>query len=204
MKKIVSSGVIILVVIGVLYIIFLRECKTTICPPKGQVLVNQATWDSIKSLVNKPPVIKHDTLWIKGDVVHVPQKPLPTPKPEPRDSSINNYKDSVVNKEINTHYDFKVKGKLLWREWHYIPIIEKITDSITIYAPKIVDNPIPVSRNVVYISGMTGGNFNTFLFGGELQLITKKGTVIGGNYQRWGKSNIYEAKLGIPIRLKRR
>jgi hypothetical protein len=198
-KKILGSGVIILVVIGVLYIIFLRECKTMKCPLKGQVLVDQKTWDDINSLANKPPIIKRDTIIIKGDVVYL--KPLlPKPVPETKDSTINHYNDSLVNKEINVHYNSIIKGKLLDRSWTYVPLVKEIIVEKTIYVPKIIDNPVPVSRNVVYISGLAGGNFSTFLFGGELQLITKKNTVIGGVYQRWGNNNIYEFKIGIPIK----
>jgi hypothetical protein len=202
MKNFITSGLGVLVLILLGYIFISRQCsKSTNCPPKGYVLVSQATWDSIQTLANKPPAIKRDTVYIKGKIIYV-NSPLPIAKPKTEDSTINSYSDSIVNKQINVHYNFDIKGKLLCREWSYIPITTQITIEKTIYVPKIVNNPVPTSKAGLFISALVGGNKETFLFGGNLDLITKKNTMIGVVYQRWGNDNLYSVKLGIPIKFK--
>ncbi len=125
MKNFITSGLGILVVILLVYIFFLRQCgnKTTVCPPKGYILVSKAAWDSVKVLANKPPKI--DTIRIEGKTVYVPQ-PLPTAKPEPGDTTVNNYTDSLVKNDINVCIDLKIKGTLVKRDWHYTPMITKV------------------------------------------------------------------------------
>jgi hypothetical protein len=201
-KKILSNGAIVLLIIAGLYIIFLRECKKTTCPPKDQVLVSKILWDSISSLANHPPEIVIDTCYLQGKIVYINNKPLPKPIPDKKDSTINNYSDSLVNKEINAHIDFKLKGELLGLKWHYIPITTEIIKNTTVFVPKIVDRPVPVSRGGLYISGIGGGNQNSFLFGGGLDYITKKNTEIGYLYQRYGNDNFHSIKLGVKIKFK--
>lgn len=205
MKDLWKSGVLILLIIGVLYIIFLRECKSPpACPPKGQVLVAQSTWDSIKALANKPPIIKRDTIRIKGDIVYVPSSPLPQPKPEPKDSTINTYSDSLIRNNINVWYSFKVKGVLLERTWVYLPVTTLVNESITHFIPYIIDRPIRVPVNGLFVYGMVGGNMNSFLPGAGADFITKKGTEFGYLYQRYGTENFHNFKLGIKIQLKKK
>jgi hypothetical protein len=202
MKNFINSGLGILVLILLVYILFLRQCGNKIgeCPPKNQVLVNKQTWDSIQALANKPP--KVNTVIIKGKTIYIHQQ-IPIAKPDPKDSTINDYDTTLVKKDtIDTRIKLKVKGTILKWEWLYTPITKTIT--IEKYVPKIVDNPVPIPKNGFYISALIGGNKETFLFGGNLDLITKKNTVVGVIYQRWGKSNIYEFKLGTKISFKRR
>jgi hypothetical protein len=129
MKDLWKSGVLILLIIAVLYIIFLRECKKPLpCPAKDEVLIKKADWQSMIDAANKPA--KRDTIWIKGDVIYVPTTPDdPLPQPELKDST-NVYADSLVKKDVHVYYNFEVKGTLLSREWSYRPIIERIIDSI--------------------------------------------------------------------------
>lgn len=202
MKNLVTSGILILVIIGVLYLIFLRECKKTEpCPPDGKVLIDQSIWDSILIIANMPPVTVIDTFYLKGDTVYI-ISPLPVPVPDPEDSTINNYADSLVNDKINVWYDFRLRGTLLDRQWKYIPITTQIVKETTNYVPKIVDNPIPVSQRGLYLSGLIGGNEQSFLFGGSLDLITKKDNLYGLQYQRLGNDNFYSFRLGAKIRIK--
>lgn len=202
MKNLVTSGILILVIIGVLYLIFLRECKKTEpCPPDGKVLIDQSIWDSILIIANMPPVTVIDTFYLKGDTVYI-TSPLPVPVPDPEDSTINNYADSLVNDKINVWYDFRLRGTLLDRQWKYIPITTQIVKETTNYVPKIVDNPIPVSQRGLYLSGLIGGNEQSFLFGGSLDLITKKDNLYGLQYQRLGNDNFYSFRLGAKIRIK--
>lgn len=194
------SGLGILVVILLAYIFFLRQCgsKGADCPPKGQVSISKQAYDSIQALANKPPKI--DTVHEKGKIVYVSQS-LPVAKPDTKDSTINNYDTTLVKKDtINVRVKLKVKGVLLKWDWFYTPEITTIT--IKEYVPQLVDNPIPVPKAGLFISVLVGGNKETFLFGGGLDLITKKNTVIGVIYQRWGKDNLYSVKLGIPIKFR--
>jgi len=204
MKDIWKNGIVVLLVIAVLYIIFLRECKRTDCPPKGQVLISQQAWDSIKALANKPPVVTIDTVWLeKPTVTPKPQPPIPTPQPSTQDTTINMYQDSLINKEINVWSDLWVRGTLIDRKWRYSPITVEIRRDSIIYVPKIVDNPILVQRSAMYVYGLAGGNEASFLFGGGLDYITKKGTEFGGMYQTFGSNNFYSVKVGVKIQLKK-
>jgi hypothetical protein len=202
MKKELTSGFVIVVILLLGYIFFLRECgkKTTVCPPKGYILLLQQVKDSLDSIANLPPKI--DTVHEKGKTVYI-EHTVFKPMPEPGDSTINNYEDSIVKKDtIDVHIKLKVKGTLEKLQWSFKPITTKIV--IERYVPKLIDNPVPTPKNGFYISVLGGGNKETFLFGGNLDLITKKNTVVGIIYQRWGKDNIYEFKLGTKISFKGR
>jgi hypothetical protein len=207
MKDLWKSGVLILLIIGVVYILYLRECKRPLpCPPEGQVLLSQQTWDSIRALADKPPVVKIDTFWKERPVVKPdPQPPMPQPKPDTNDITINRYADSLINKEINVHYNFKVKGTLLSREWWYKPITIEIRTDSTVYVPKIVEveKPVLQPQNGLYLYGTAGGNKNSFLFGGGLDVITKKGTELGYMYQRFGSEGFHSVKLGGKIKFRK-
>jgi hypothetical protein len=201
MKEIWKNGVVVLLVIAVLYIIFLRECKKPDPgPAKDEIIIKKSDWQSMIDAANKPAT--HDTIWLKGDIVYVPttpDNPLPDPQPEPNNST-NTYADSLVNKEIYVHYDFKIKGTLLSRNWSYRPIIEIRTDSIP-YPVYVKGDPyeVKISQRGLYIYGSAGGNDKSFLFGGGLDFITKKNTEIGYMYQRFGNQNFHNIKVGIKL-----
>ena len=200
-KKVLSNGFIVLFVIGALYFIFTRECRKTTCPPKGQVLVTQNVWDSIQKIANTPPTVRVDTVRLKGKIVYTPST-LPKPVVNPSDTSIKNYSDSIVNKEINFHIGFRLKGQLLSLNKYYTPISTEIVKTVTVYVPKIVDRPVPVPKNGWYVGVSIGGNDKAFLYGGFLDIISKTNTIYGLQYQRYGNLNFYSVKLGIPIRFK--
>jgi len=119
-----------------------------------------------------------------------------------QDTTIKHYSDSVVNNEINFHVGFSLTGQLLSYNKYYTPVHIEIVKTITEYVPKIVLNPIPVSKNGLWIYGTAGGNESAFLFGGGIDLITKKQTQIGIMYQRYGTENFYSVKIGVPITFK--
>lgn len=204
MKDLWKSGVLILLIIGVLYIIFLRECKHTTCPPEGQVLIAQSTWDSIQALANKPPTIVRDTVWLKGDIIYLPSEPLPPAQPDPKDTTIHHYEDSLVRKDINVKINYTIKGRLLDRLWQYTPIVTKILEVRTVYIPKIIKDPYPIPKNGLYLYGIGGGNKDTFLFGAGADLITKKETELGYMYQRYGNEGFHSIKIGTKLRFKRK
>jgi hypothetical protein len=202
MKDIWKNGIVVLLVIAVLYIIFLRECKKSPpCPADDEMIVKKSDWKSMINAANKPAIIHIDT--VKGETIYVPtdpDNPPPQPEPELLDSTINNYSDSLVKPDVHVHYDFKVKGTLEWREWNYKPITIKETDSIP-YPVYVKGDPyeVKISERGLYIHGTAGGNGNSFLWGGGLDLITKKNTELGYLYQRFGKENFHSFKLGIKL-----
>jgi len=201
MKDIWKNGVIILLIISVLYIIFLRECeRPEPCPPKGKILIAQQTWDSIQALANKQPIVKIDTIYLKGEIVYV-DKPLPPPQIDLTDTTINIYHDTLLKKDIDVNYTFKVRGELLNRKWTYRPIITTITIDSLIYIPKIVEVEkfITQAKNGLYAYGLAGGNGDNFLFGGGLDLITKKETMIGYQFQKFGSDNLHFVKIGVRL-----
>jgi len=204
MKDLWKSGVLILLIIGALYILYLRECKRPLsCPPEGQVLLSQQTWDSIKALADRLPTVHIDTIKVKGDIIYVPA--IPSPQPIPIDSTANKYSDSLVMKDINVWYDFEVRGELLSRNWKYKPIETTITRIDSIPYPKIVETEktVEVLKNGLYVYGIAGGNKNAFLFGGGLDFLTKKETIIGYQYQKFGDINFHSVKLGMKIKFRR-
>ena len=203
LAKIFSNGFLVLLIVAIFYILYLRECKRPEpCPGKDEVLVPLDVWNKIQALANKPAIIHIDTVKIKGDIVYVPVAPPPVPQPDPIDPTINNYADSLVNKEINVWYNYKVRGTLLERNWKYVPMVTLIKEIDSIPYPKIVEVPKPfkVPQNGLYVYGTGGGNSTSFLFGGGLDFITKKNTELGYMYQRFGKENFHSFKLGVKIK----
>jgi hypothetical protein len=204
LQKIISNGIFILLIIATLYIIFLRECKTTKCPPKGQVLVSQIVWDSIQKIANMPPIIHYDTIIQKGKTVYITSVPVSKPTVNPKDTSIKIYNESLLKKDIDVTVGFSLRGELLDIKWQYNPIVNTIIKTVTEYVPKIVDRPIETPRNKLFISGNIGGNDNAFLYGGSVDFITKKNTELGYIYQRYGNVNFHSIKVGIIISFKKK
>lgn len=199
MKDLFKSGVIVLIIIGVLYLIFLRECKKTDCPPKGYVLVWSSTWDSVNKMLLRPPEIKIIKEYIKGETVYV-DRPVLISVPDPQDTTIKVFHDSIKNEKIDAWVDFKLRGELLDFRWGYVPITTTITLEKTKYVPKIVDRPIPVPQDGFYLSGVLGGRAGMpIMFGGNIDLITKSGGMYGLQYQRMGRQNFYSFRLGAKI-----
>jgi hypothetical protein len=198
MKNIFNSGLIILLLISGTYIVFLRECKSSNDPAKDEIIIKRSVMDSIRAIANKPSIIKIDTIKIIGKTVYIYAKSLPKPIPN-TDSTINIYKDSLINPEIRVWLNDKIKGGLIDRKWEYKPIVKQIMVDKTVFVPKIVDNFVSVPKNGIFIYGMAGGNKNMFLPGVGIDLITKKNTVIGGIYQRYGSDNVFSVKLGIKL-----
>lgn len=207
MKDLWKSGVLILMIIGVLYILFLRECKNPFpCPAEDEKIVKKSDWQSMIDAANKPPIIHIDTVYIKGETVYVPGIPVSDLPDVDPDSIIFSYEDSLVNKEIDVKYSFVTEGRLLAKEWSYKPIqtiIHEI-DSIPYPVPVEVLKELKIAQNGLYLYGTAGGNDKSFLFGGGLDYITKKETELGGMYQRFGSENIYSIKLGVRLRFGRK
>ena len=201
MKEIWKNGVVILLIIAGIYIIFLRECKRPApCPAEDEVLVKKDIWKDMIALADKPAVTHIDTFYIKGETVYV-DKLIPVPVVDPADTTINIYNDSLLRKDIDVQYTMKVRGELLNRKWSYNPIVTEILRVDSIYVPKIVEMPVEVPKNGLYLSGLAGGNKSAFLFGGGLDLITKKETMIGYQFQRFGNDNFHSIRFGAKIKI---
>ena len=201
MKDIWKSGVVILLIIAVLYILFLRECKRPDpCPAEDEVVVKKDIWEEMIALANKPSVMHIDTVYVKGETVYV-DNPIPVPVIDPKDTTINIYHDSLLRKDIDVVYTAKIRGTLLNRKWSYNPIVTEILRVDSIYVPKIVEMPVEVPRNGLYVSGLAGGNASAFIFGGGLDLITKKETMIGYQFQRFGDDNFHLIRFGGKIKI---
>jgi hypothetical protein len=200
MKEFWKSGIIMLLIVGALYIIFLRECKKEpICPAPDEIIIKKSVWDSIKTIANKPPIITMDTFKIKGETVYIGDTPISKPVINEKDST-KEYLESITNKEIDVKIHLKIKGQLLDRSWAYTPIFTKIVKETTIFVPKIIDNPVPIPKHGLFGYVTAGGNGNTFLFGGGIDFITKKNTEFGYFYQRYGNVGFHSLKLGIQIK----
>jgi hypothetical protein len=192
-----KQALIILLIISGLYIIFLRECKSKKSIPLDEIIIKKEIWDSISGIADKPPIIKIDTIYLKGATVYI-TKLLPKFISN-KDITINTYKDSLINPEISVWLNDKVKGVLIDRKWEYKPIVKQITVEKTVFVPQIVDNFVSIPKNGIFVYGIMGGNKNMFLPGAGLDFITKKNTVIGGVYQRYENDNIFSVKLGIKL-----
>lgn len=198
LKKLLSNGLLALLIIAILYIIFLRECKKTEpCPADNEVIVPKNVWDEIQALANKPAVTHIDTVYIKGVTVYV-DKPIPIPVHD-KDTTVLIYNDTLKRKDIDVSYTLKVRGVMLNRKWSYNPIITEVFRTDTIYVPKLIDKPYKVPASGLFGYFTAGGNANSFIFGGGLDFITKKNTELGYMYQRFGASNIHSFKLGVKL-----
>lgn len=110
--------------------------KTCPCPPPDHLLVPQKTWDSINKLASLPPLIIRDTVWKYGMRTRTDTIWVST-----RDSTVQWWRDSLVNKSIRTWHSVAYSGKVYGSYWEFEPITKIIHDSIRIYVPQIVEIP---------------------------------------------------------------
>jgi hypothetical protein len=106
-----------------------------------------------------------------------------------------------VTDSIRFWQDLYVQGKVQKWNKRYEPIIHTITNQTTITNTVPVDRPVLITDNGLYISGMAGGNKDAFLFGGNIDLITKKDFMYGAGYQRFGNENFYLVRFGAKIKI---
>jgi len=213
MKDFWKSGIIALLIIGVLYVLYLRECKHEACPPEGYKLLKQVEWDSILALANKPPEVRVDTFWRERPVIKPnPQPSLPKPNPigdsdissiiSDSNEGINVYYDSLIKRDINVWADYIIQGTLLDRVWRYKPISEVIRKDSIVYVPKIVEveKVSETTRNEVFLYGIAGVSFkNNLMIGIGADYVTKKDLMVGYQYQSTGLQRFHSIKLGTRI-----
>jgi len=208
MKK--NKNNILIAIFSIIIILLLcRYCKELITP-RGMVLVEQATVDSLRAyvkiadsleiLANLPP----DTVFTDTVFYGIPvfAETVPIAQPDPIDSTLITYSDSMVVKDsISAWIEFTVKGHLEGTvKWEYKPIIKEV--KTTIYQPV----PYPVIENVEIPTPITGhylslgvdGNEKMFIFGVDYDMV-KKNNIYGLQYRRFGNDNIYGVKFGINL-----
>jgi hypothetical protein len=199
MKKILESGIGVLIIILVLYILFLHQCRgKDYWIPENKVLISKSLYDSLKNF--KPTI---DTILIY-DTIKV-DKPVYIDKPYPVPYEVQgeerHYKDSIVNDSIRIWDDLFVQGVIINWKRKYEPIIHTITQTVTVTVPQIIEQTVYNSDNGLYPSLVMGGNSNAFLFGAGIDLITKKDFMYGFQYQRFGNENFYSIRFGAKLKI---
>lgn len=181
--------------------------------PDGMVLVPQSTVDSLDAyilladslevLANLPPdTIKVDSIVYVDKIVY--KETTPTAEPDPSDSSVQVYSDSLqVDGEINAWVKFKVRGYVLDNiHWEYTPIIKEITTTIETKIPypviETIEVKVPEYHAGHYLSLVAGGNDKMFTFGVDYDLV-KKNRIYGLQYRRYGEQSVYGVKIGINL-----
>jgi hypothetical protein len=202
LKKIPSNGLLVLLLVGSFYIIFLRECRRVAdpCPGEGKLIVSRAAWDSLLAVADRDPVVRVDTVWLKGDVIEV-IKEVPVGGVDIADTSVTVYADSLVNDSIDVGIRMGVRGELLWWKWRYRPVTQVIHIDSTIYVGVPVEVPVEtvVNRRGLYGYGIAGGAEDAFLWGGGVDFITRNDTEIGYMYQRFGDRGFHSVKVGVKL-----
>jgi len=198
MKNLFESGILILIVILVAIIIFLHQCRgEDYYIPKDKVLISQSLYDSLKNFkpdtiinvtdtftIKEPVYIRHDSLIYIED-----------------STGIKHYPDSIVNNDIRIWDDIYVQGIITKWDRRYEPVIHTITETVTVTVPQIVEQPVFYTDNGLYLTGIMGGNSNSFIFGAGLDLVTKKDLVYGFQYQRFGDQNFYSLRFGTKLNI---
>lgn len=198
MKKFLINGALILLVIGIAYLFYLKECGRNPCPPQNWILVKKSAWDSIMILSEKPPeiIIQHDT--IKGKTVYVDRL---VPIPVVVNSDTLTYTDSIKNDSMDVKSTIVVKGELLSWSWNYIPITFKEIITIKEYVPKIIETEVVLPKAGLYTSGLLGVHQNDFFYGVGVDYITQKDRVLGGFILYGAGTNYIGVKAGIRLKL---
>jgi len=204
MKNVTTIGLIVLALVIIIYIIFLNECRRPEpCPPKGQVLVSQVLWDSLK---NQKPTT--DTVWIHDTIkIPNPKPPLPIPQPDTTNTDtnfvINVYNDSLIAKDINVWIKDTIKGELLSRNWQYRPITFIVTKVrlVPIEIPINKPHPVETPKNHLYFDIIYGTEFKHLwsLPGLGLNFTSKKDFEIGYMFQRTQEAYYHSIKLGMRL-----
>jgi len=198
MKKLLTSGVLIIIAMMFVYILFLQQCRgEDYWIPEGDVLISESLYDSLKNFkpdtiinvtdtftIKEPVYIRHDSLIYIED-----------------STGIKHYPDSIVNNDIRIWDDIYVQGIITKWDRRYEPVIHTVTETLTVTVPQIVEQPVYNSDNSLYSSIIMGGNSNAFIFGAGVDMTTKKDYLYGFQYQRFGGENFYLFRFGMKLKL---
>jgi len=201
MKQLNKVSIVLIILLG-LFILYLLECKRAPeCLKDGEMIIAESVWDEIKALADKPPEIQIDTFIIKGETVYI-DHPVPIPVPDPADTTILVYSDTLNNDSINAWIDFRLRGELISLRWGYTPLTTEIIQETTIYVPQIVNNEVPVYKREIFLSGAVGGNVHSFTYGADVDYVNKKRNIYGFQYRRIQDDNFYMIKVGAKIQFR--
>lgn len=159
--------------------------------------IKRSVWDSIQMIANKPPVITIDTFYKETKVPVYITKPVPVPVKE--NDSILTYNDSIVNKDINIHMKYKVKGELVSNDYLYYPVYKEIVKEIEKFVPQIVHDPpakydtrtFKPSFYLGYLRGRENGHSVGF------DCIVKDSYIVGWSANFYGQVSFVQFKAGI-------
>lgn len=169
--------------IAIIYLIFLRERKTSIQTIRitdtipGPVRV---IYDTMYIEVEKPVYL---TKVIHPDTVYVDT------------STLLVYKDSIVNDSIRFWQDVWVSGTISFWNQKYEPII--ITHEVIKEQPLFVNQVVPARK--LYLSGIIGGNVETFAPGVGIDYINRKDNLYGLSVQYLNGKPLYGFRIGAKI-----
>ena len=198
-KKFLGNTLLIVGIIGLLYILYLQECRRPLkCPPPEQVLVAQSFLDSLEMIANQPPdtILVHDTSFITLRI----QVPVYIPAPVKIDSTTNFYEDSTVSDSIRHFQSIWVKGNEIidWTK-SYEPIVFFREVRVEIPKPVPVPYEVPVVQRELFLYGTLGGSQIDPAFGVGVLFATKTRYVYGAEWVRWEATNIWSFKIGSRI-----
>jgi len=184
MKDLVKNGFLIVLAIGLVYVIFLRECKprvetvTTYDTIVGPSLV---VYDTVYVIKEKPVYI---TKSIKADTVFVS-----------RNRELRKYSDSIWNDSIHFRQTIMVDGHLTRLEQYYEPL--------HYFRDRVTEKPVYIktyeSKNEFYLSGIISGNLNTFSPGVSFDYINKKRHLYGVSVQYLDGKPLVGFRIGAKI-----
>ena len=198
-KKLLSNTILLVIIIGGLYILYLRECRRPLeCPPPDQVLVSQGFLDSLTMIANQPPdtISVHDTVIITDRVIVSVEIPIPVFI----DSTTNFYQDSTISDSIRHFQSIWIKGNNIinW-EKAYEPIVFFRETTIEVSNPIPIPYEVPVVQRELFAYGTLGGSQINSAFGVGLLFTTKTRYIYGAEVVRWKETNIWSVKIGGRI-----
>ncbi|NLG02265.1 MAG: hypothetical protein GX567_00285 [Clostridia bacterium] len=200
MKDVLTKSFLIVLAIGLFYLIFLRECKQTDCPPKDYQLVSNEFMDSLIAVANKPPVIiVKDSIVYRDTIIYIIKK---VPDPIIVTPETNVYRDSIYNDSIRVWTELHVDGTVQWWDQWYQPIIHYRTITEKVNVPYPVIEKVPYCGNALYLSGLAGAMGKDFAIGIGADFVTNN-RLYGIQYNRIGDANVIQGKLGLKIKFKK-
>jgi len=200
MKDLLTKSFLIILGIGLFYLIFLRECKRDVCPPKGFELIADSYLDSLRKEANKPPVIIiKDSIVYRDTIIYIIKE---VPKPIIVTPETNVYRDSIYNDSIRVWTELHVNGEVEWWDQWYQPIIHYRTITEKVNVPYPVIEKIPYCKNALYVSGLAGAMGKDFAIGIGADFVTNN-RLYGIQYNRIGDANVIQGKLGLKIKFKK-
>jgi len=184
MKNLLKNGVLIVLTVGLLYVIFLRECKTkveTVVQTDTIVGPSLVIYDTIYITIEKPVYIVKNT--VSYDTVYIDS------------SRFMVYNDSIVNDSIRFWQDIWVNGTIgIWNQ-RYEPII---VHRDTRYETPVYIKSTEIKREL-FLSGILSGNVETFSPGVSLDYVNKKRHLYGVSVQYLNGKPLYGFRIGAKI-----